>query len=66
MSAFFNLYMTAVEIPVWSMVTASGLFKADKYISLLGTAVKPFWCRTFWERASVWREYSSAHRARSL
>lgn len=35
----FNLYMTAVEIPVWSMVTASGLFKADKYISLLGTAV---------------------------
>lgn len=34
----FNIYMTAIEIPVWSMVTASGLFEADKYISLLGTA----------------------------
>lgn len=35
----FNLYMTAVEIPAWSMVTAAGLFKPDKYISILGTGI---------------------------
>lgn len=35
----FNMYMTAVDIPVWSMVAASGLFKYDKYISIAGSGI---------------------------
>lgn len=35
----FNLYMTTVEIPVWSMMTASGLFQYDKWVSVLGSVV---------------------------
>lgn len=34
----FNMYMTSIDIPVWSMVAASGLFKYDKYISITGSA----------------------------
>ena len=35
----FNMYMTAVDIPVWSMVASSGLFKYDKYISIAGSTI---------------------------
>ncbi|MBE7060104.1 MAG: lipopolysaccharide biosynthesis protein [Ruminococcaceae bacterium] len=32
-------YFTAIKIPVWNMMQASGLFKADKYISIAGSAI---------------------------
>ncbi len=32
-----NLYMSAVTIPIYSMVAAAGLFKTDKYISVAGS-----------------------------
>ncbi len=35
----FNVYMTAVDIPVWSMVASAGLFKYDKYISITGSGI---------------------------
>ncbi len=34
-----NLYMSAITIPVYSMVAAAGLFRYDKYISVCGSAV---------------------------
>ena len=34
-----NLYMSAITIPVYSMVSAAGLFKYDKYISVCGSAI---------------------------
>lgn len=32
-------YFMTMEIPVWNMVSASGLFKPDKYISIAGTVI---------------------------
>lgn len=34
-----NLYLTAAEIPAWTMVTSAGLFKYDKYIAILSTLI---------------------------
>ena len=34
-----NLYMSTITIPALNMVTASGLFSFDKYISLAGTVI---------------------------
>ncbi len=34
-----NLYISTINIPVLNMVTASGLFSYNKYISLAGTAI---------------------------
>ena len=34
-----NLYVSAVSIPVYSMVAAAGLFRSDKYVSIAGSAV---------------------------
>lgn len=35
----FNLYMSTIDIPVWSFVSAAGLFKQDKYISIAGSGI---------------------------
>lgn len=35
----FNMYMTAVDIPIWNAVAAAGLFAYDKYISIIGSSV---------------------------
>lgn len=34
-----NLYMSTVDIPVWTFVSAAGLFKYDKYISITGSGI---------------------------
>ena len=35
----FNLYMSTVDIPIWNFVAAAGLFRYDKYISLIGSGM---------------------------
>lgn len=35
----FNLYMSTIDIPIWNFVSAAGLFKYDKYISLIGSGI---------------------------
>ena len=35
----FNMYMTAVDIPIWNAISAAGLFSTDKYISIIGSGV---------------------------
>jgi len=32
-------YFATIKIPVWSMISGSGLFKMDKYISIAGTTI---------------------------
>ena len=35
----FNLFLNLVKGPIWQAVDAAGLFKADKYISIIGNVV---------------------------
>lgn len=35
----FNLYMSTIDIPVYNFVAAAGLFKLDKYISIVGSGL---------------------------
>ena len=37
--SIFVFYFATVKIPVWNMMQASGLFKADKYISIAGSTI---------------------------
>ena len=32
-------YFATIKIPVWNMISGAGLFKMDKYISILGTTI---------------------------
>ena len=35
----FNLYISTIDIPVYSFVAAAGLFRLDKYISIIGSSM---------------------------